>query len=95
MAEYLALIERFLLYLAAERGLSANYRLSIRQSLRRFAAWCAEQSLAPHQLTTRHLTKYQQELRSSGALFSLADGAVLVCAVNTLCYNVGKAGYMI
>lgn len=77
MVAYAALIERFLLYLAAERGLSTNYRLSIHQSLSRFATWCQEQSLAPDALTEEHLTRYQRELRSSGAAASSCRVAVV------------------
>jgi integrase/recombinase XerD len=32
-------IDRFLTYLATERGLSENYQLSVRRSLDAFAAW--------------------------------------------------------
>ena len=34
-------IDRFIRYLATERGLSDNYQLSTRRSLTEFAAWCA------------------------------------------------------
>lgn len=77
MTAYQALIERFLLYLAAERGLSTNYRLSIRRSLSRFAAWCHKQNLIPEELTEAHLTSYQRELRSSGAAASSCRVAVV------------------
>ena len=36
-------IERFIRYLATERGLSENYQLSTRRSLAEFAEWCAQQ----------------------------------------------------
>ena len=77
MSAYAALIERFLLYLAAERGLSANYRLSIHRSLSRFAAWCHERALAPEALTEEHLASYQRELRSSGAAAASCRVAVV------------------
>ncbi len=77
MSAYAALIERFLLYLAAERGLSANYRLSIHRSLSRFAAWCHERALAPEALTEEHLASYQRELRGSGAAAASCRVAVV------------------
>ncbi len=77
MAAYAALIERFLLYLAAERGLSANYRLSISRSLNRFAAWCCEHSLAPEDLAEEHLASYRRELHSNGAAASSCRVAVV------------------
>lgn len=77
MTAYKALIERFLLYLAAERGLSANYRLSIQRSLSRFAAWCHEHTLPPEALTEAHLTSYLRELRSRGAAASSSRVAVV------------------
>lgn len=39
-------IEDFILHLATERGLSANYQLSTRQSLEAFVKWAAEKGLA-------------------------------------------------
>ncbi|MBR5522999.1 MAG: tyrosine recombinase [Akkermansia sp.] len=77
MAAYSALIERFLLYLAAERGLSANYRQSIRRSLSRFAAWCTEKAFSPEELTAQHLTQYQRDLHNSGAAASSCRVAVV------------------
>lgn len=35
-------IDSFILYLATERGLSANYQLSVRRSLETLAAWCKQ-----------------------------------------------------
>ena len=35
-------IERFIRYLATERGLSDNYQISVRRSLERLADWLAE-----------------------------------------------------
>lgn len=60
------LIEEFLLHLAAERGLSANYRLSVRRSLTRLAAWCNAQGLAPEDLTEPLLAAYHRSLRADG-----------------------------
>ena len=60
------LIEEFLLYLAAERGLSLNYRLSVRRSLTRFADWCKGQGLGVEQLTEPLLASYHRSMRADG-----------------------------
>jgi integrase/recombinase XerD len=62
-------IDRFLLYMATERGLSANYQLSTRHSLETFAAWlaAAPRSIqAPGQVTRAHLTEYLGVCKKSG-----------------------------
>lgn len=56
------LIDRFLLFLAAERGLSANYRLSVQQTLARFADWCAEQGISANEVNEPHLAAYHRWL---------------------------------
>ena len=63
---YGALTEKFLLYLAAERGLSLNYREGVRRSLVRFARWCTERELAPADITEPLLAEYSQYLHSEG-----------------------------
>lgn len=65
-ADWSALTERFLLYLAAERGLSPAYRSSVQQSLARFGDWCREQSIAPPALTAEHLSTYRRALHAAG-----------------------------
>lgn len=65
-AALLGLMERFLLYLAAERGLSVAYRRSVRQSLQRFAAWCEEKKLCAAELTAEHLSQYSRALHGAG-----------------------------
>lgn len=56
------LIDRFLLFLAAERGLSANYRLSVQQTLARFADWCAEQGFSARDVSEAQLAAYHRWL---------------------------------
>ena len=53
-------IERFILYLATERGLSDNYQLSTRQSLDAFAQWLtqAKQIDTPGKITHEQITEY-------------------------------------
>lgn len=63
---YGALTEKFLLYLAAERGLSLNYREGVRRSLARFARWCTARELAPADITEPLLAEYRQYLHSEG-----------------------------
>lgn len=61
-------IERFLLYLATERGLSDNYQLSIQQSLEAFAQWLAEakEIKEPGNVTHAHITEYLGFCKKSG-----------------------------
>lgn len=61
-----ALTEQFLLYLAAERGLSAHYRISVRQTLTHFRRWMDEQQLELHTLENEHLVTYHHDLLSAG-----------------------------
>ncbi len=68
--EWAALTERFLLYLAAECGLSVNYRESVRRSLARFTAWCRERELTPGQITEPLLAEYRRMLHAEGLAFS-------------------------
>lgn len=75
---YRAEVERFLLYLAAERGLSANYRESARQSLVAFVDWCAEREWTFESITPERLTEYRRHLRERGLL----DSSVRVATVH-------------
>lgn len=68
--EWPALTERFLLYLAAECGLSVNYRESVRRSLARFTAWCRGRDLAPQHITEPLLAEYRRLLHEEGLAFS-------------------------
>lgn len=60
------LIDRFLLYLAAERGLSAAYRRSVKQTLDAFVAWCSEHKLAWEEVQPDTFTAYRRDRRLSG-----------------------------
>jgi integrase/recombinase XerD len=52
-------IERFLLYLATERGLSDNYQISTRSSLERFAAWAENRGVtSPSDVTPALLSEF-------------------------------------
>ena len=53
-------IDRFILYLATERGLSENYQLSTRRSLEGFADWATKrkQLLSPGKIELAELTQY-------------------------------------
>lgn len=64
--EWSARTEQFLLYLAAECGLSVNYRESVRRSLARFAAWCNGRVLTPPQITEPLLAEYRRMLHEEG-----------------------------
>lgn len=59
-------IDRFLLYLAAERGLSAAYRRSVAQTLTAFAAWCRDRKQGMAEVTPDTFTAYRRERRLAG-----------------------------
>lgn len=61
-------IDRFLLYMATERGLSDNYQLSTRRSLEAFAAWMTREKEVRHPggVTRTHLTEYLAFCKESG-----------------------------
>jgi integrase/recombinase XerD len=61
-------IDQFLVYLAAERGLSANYQLSVRRSLESFAAWLVREQriTSPHEVEPGHFTDYLAWRKRSG-----------------------------
>lgn len=63
---YAPLIETFLLHLAAERGLSVNYREGTRRSLSRFADWCKGRGLEPAGITEPLLAEYRKYLYEQG-----------------------------
>ncbi|MBR5879510.1 MAG: tyrosine recombinase [Akkermansia sp.] len=62
------LVDDFLLYLAAERGLSVNYRLSVQRTLERFADWCAEHGHTPGDVDEPLLARYHRWLRGDCGL---------------------------
>ena len=53
-------IDRFIRYLAVEKGLSVNYQLSVRRSLEAFATWLQDEHgvAEPGQVDLAHLTSY-------------------------------------
>lgn len=59
-------IDRFLLYLAAERGLSTAYRRSVGQTLTAFAAWCREHALTWADVKPETFTAYRRDRRTAG-----------------------------
>ena len=64
--EQIGVIERFLLCLAAERGLSANYRISMRQSLTRFFHWMEQNRRRLEELQPSDLVDYHHDLLAEG-----------------------------
>lgn len=71
-------IETFLLYLAAERGLSVQYRRSVRQSLTAFSAWCDKQHLSWADIKPETLVTYRRARKQAG----LADSSLRVESVH-------------
>jgi integrase/recombinase XerD len=60
-------IDRFLLYLATEAGLSVNYQLSNQRSLETFAAWAkAKKIQTVGEVTERHLTEFLSHEKGRG-----------------------------
>jgi integrase/recombinase XerD len=62
-----AAIDRFILYLATERGLSANYQISVRQSLELLAGFLKTRGAeAIEGVTFAHLTDFLHERKRNG-----------------------------
>jgi integrase/recombinase XerD len=61
-------IDRFILYLATERGLSENYQISTRRSLEEFADWAnkRKQFFSPDQVELVDLTEYLASEKGRG-----------------------------
>ena len=61
-------IDRFILYLATERGLSENYQISTRRSLEEFADWASnrKQPFSPDKTELAELTKYLASEKERG-----------------------------
>lgn len=68
MGRMTASLERFILFLATERGLSVNYQLSNRQTLEALASWLKEtrQVTSPREVTLLHLTDYLAGRKNEG-----------------------------
>jgi integrase/recombinase XerD len=52
------LIDSFILYLATEKGLSASYQLSVRQTLDKLALWMEKKKLTPNNVGTEELAEF-------------------------------------
>lgn len=65
-------IEQFLLYLAAERGLSAHYRTSVRQSLTHLRHYLQQRNISPDAVQDATLVEYHHDLLSEGLAASSA-----------------------
>jgi integrase/recombinase XerD len=60
-------IDNFILHLAAERGHSENYQLTVRRTLERFAAWAQTQGVVEvAAVKTPHLTDYLMQRKRAG-----------------------------
>jgi integrase/recombinase XerD len=61
-------IDRFMLYLATERGLSENYQISTRRSLEEFADWASKRQklFSPGKVELAELTKYLASEKERG-----------------------------
>jgi len=74
-------IDRFIRFLAVERGLSKNYQLSTQRSLSEFAQWCktTHQLTEPAQTTLSILSEYLAERKRNG--LSAASIKLIVVAL--------------
>lgn len=61
-----AAIEQFIIFLAAERGLSPAYQISVRQTLEILGKWMDEQNLALDGMGERHITSFALALKARG-----------------------------
>jgi len=59
-------IDRFLMFLATERGLSTAYQLSVRRTLDALAGWMRTKQLAATAVTTDELSHYLTDRKQSG-----------------------------
>lgn len=71
-------IERFIMFLATERGLSPAYQLSVRQTLDRLASWANTRSHQLADLGTQELANFLTSLKTSG----LAPASVRIAVVH-------------
>ena len=76
--EFGELTERFIRFLAAERGLSTNYQLSVRQSLDELGAFLSSQKVTAGEVEEKHLTLFLRERLQSG----LASSSLRVAMVH-------------
>ena len=59
-------IDRFVMFLATERGLSEAYQLSVRQTLDALAGWVAKRKSSLEELGTDELSLFLRERKSEG-----------------------------
>jgi integrase/recombinase XerD len=72
-------IERFIRFLATERGLSDNYQLSTRRSLTEFAEWCAKQrDVTSARNVTQPLISAYLDARKRGGLAASSIKLIVV-----------------
>ena len=60
------LIDSFILYLATERGLSASYQLSVRQTLEKLSLWMEQKELSPNDVGTEELADFLASRKKEG-----------------------------
>lgn len=60
------LIDSFILYLATERGLSASYQMSVRQSLEKLAGWMEVKGYGPADVGTDELAAFLAVRKEEG-----------------------------
>ena len=58
-------IENYLSYIAAEKGLSRNYQLSILSTLEKFSKWMIEKELSLQEIRASHIIQFMEEKRKT------------------------------
>ena len=85
-------IDRFILHLATERGLSVNYQLSNRRTLESFAAWASRRGVVMvGDITTELLGTYLRDRKAAG----LANASIRleVIALKVFCRWLAARGF--
>lgn len=80
MTDMNAAINQFVMYLATERGLSANYQILVRRNLENFSQWAKERLSCENSsdIKTEHLSAYLTKRKKDG-IASSSIRQIIVC----------------
>lgn len=85
-------IERFIRFLAAEKGLSAAYQVSVRQTLEEFSRFLGEGDADPSRVDIGSLAEFLRHLQSRGMARSSMRVEWCICAFFPLAGRNGHPG---
>ncbi len=76
-------IDLFIMYLATERGLSANYQILVRRNLETFAEWAGARraSTRPEDCTIEQLSEYLSERKGNGLAASSIRQIIVILKI--------------